>query len=59
MLKCTECGKEVRKILSAWDDWTKLANLLEFLFNQEQITEATYESSMNALMRFKEVAMKE
>lgn len=59
MLKCTECGKDVRGILSAWDDWTKLAHLLEFLFNEEQITEATYESSMDALMRFKEAAMKE
>lgn len=59
MLKCTDCGKDVRKILSAWGDWQKLSNLLEFLYNQELITHATYETSFNALMRFKEFAMDE
>jgi hypothetical protein len=59
MIKCSECGKAVREITSAWNDWYKLANLLEFLHREESISLATYESALNALMRFKEFALRE
>lgn len=55
-LKCEECGKDARGILSAWDDWKYLANLLQFLRNEESITDATYSDAFNALLRFKSFA---
>jgi hypothetical protein len=58
-LKCQDCGKDVRKLTSAWSDWLKLSNLLEFLYSQELITHATYEEAFNALLRFKRYADEE
>lgn len=57
MLRCTDCGKDVRKVLSAWSDWQKLSDFLEFQYTQGEITEQTYEVLFNALLRFKGYAI--
>ena len=55
MLRCDTCGKKFHADFPefVWNDWLKLADFLDFLRTEEDITNATYEVLLNALLTFK------
>jgi len=55
MATCDKCNEVLIEDLK-WNDWLGLAQLLEFLRDEERITEATHEQAMNRLMRLKPFA---
>jgi len=57
-MECNACRKPVLdKCLGYWSSWQKLAHLFEFLEDQELISEATYESALQALLDLKGIVM--
>jgi hypothetical protein len=57
-IRCEECNKHLIP-LTKWDDWSLLAHYFDMMFNEDYITQATYDRMMNALMSFKGFALQE
>lgn len=53
MTKCSECGKDVVEYTGYWARWHKLYNFLGFLYNEETITQATYDEMTQELLYIK------
>ena len=54
-MKCEQCQREINLIIGNgdWNDWLKLMNYFEHELNEDEITNATYESMTSTLMTFK------
>ncbi len=54
-MKCTNCWKEVGTILTdvVYNEWLKLMHYFEHERNEGEITDATYEFMVDALMSLK------
>ena len=55
MLRCSKCQKDCIDE-TKYINWLSLINYVEFLYNEEQITEKTYRKMSDILMVFKEFA---
>jgi len=51
-IRCSECKKPIVEV-TKYMDWLCLMNFLEFLYNENQIEEATYLIMTDRLMTFK------
>ena len=54
-MKCEICKKHIINE-TKYQDWLGLMNFLEFLFNEECITNTTYEAMVDRLMTLKTFA---
>jgi hypothetical protein len=52
MIRCTECKSKLIKE-TAYVDWLKLFNFIEFLYLETYIEGKTYEEMLNSLMTLK------
>ena len=55
MLRCYTCGEEVRISIGkpTYSDWLKIMHYFEHELSEGEITEATFESMVDALMTFR------
>jgi hypothetical protein len=49
---CKECSKVAYKP-DMWDNWLKIVHFVEFLRNQEMISEATCQDILDTILWFK------
>ena len=54
-MRCTNCWKDIEENFPdvVYNEWLKLSHYFQHELNEEEITEATYESMMDALMSVK------